>query len=77
MEGQRGTISKLHDASADPLREVREAEVKARVNKHLLELATLRRQAGIISSPSSELLEAEKKLAEVREVHYSTKYLIN
>ena len=68
MEGQRGIMSKLHDASTDSLREMREAEVKARVNKHMLELTTLRRQAGIISSPSDELLEAEKKLAEVSEV---------
>lgn len=66
MEGQRGTMSKLHNASTDSLREVREAEVKARVNKHMVELANLRKQVGIISSPSNELLEAEKKLAEVR-----------
>ncbi len=32
----------------------------------MLELATLRKQAGLISSPSDELLQAEKKLAEVR-----------
>ena len=39
--------------------------MKARVNKHILELAALRKQTGLIASPSDELLEAEKKLAEV------------
>ncbi len=52
-----------HDIS---LRDVRETELRARINKHMLELATLRKQAGLISSPSNELLQAEKKLAEVR-----------
>ncbi|XP_064382341.1 leucine-rich repeat-containing protein 40-like isoform X3 [Halichondria panicea] len=45
-------------------RDVRETELRTRINKHMLELATLRKQAGLISSPSDELLQAEKKLAE-------------
>lgn len=65
MEGNRENMLKLQDNSTDSIRKVRDAQLKARVDKHLMELATLRRQAGIISSPSAELLEAEQKLAEV------------
>lgn len=44
---------------------VRDAEVRERINKHLLELTMARKQAGLVSSPSSELLQAEEKLAKV------------
>lgn len=36
-----------------------------RVQKYTLELQERRRQAGLICNPSSELLEAERRLAEV------------
>jgi len=39
--------------------------VTERVQKYTLELRERRRQAGLICNPSSELLEAERRLAEV------------
>ena len=73
MEGQREAMSrqqkqqrnKSGGASADSLREAREAGVENKVHKYMVELADKRKQAGIISTPSSELLEAERRLAEV------------
>ena len=76
MEGQREVLNRQQklqggDAvSADALtqREVREAEVESKVHKYMVELADKRRQAGIISSPSNELLQAERRLAEVSKI---------
>ena len=71
MEGQRQVMTKQQKqqrgdksdtTSADSTREAREAVV---VHKYMVELADKRKQAGIISTPSSELLEAERRLAEV------------
>ena len=47
------------------LRNAREQEVNARVRRYQLELQEQRRQAGLIKNPSPELLEAERRLAEV------------
>lgn len=74
MEGQRQAMTrqqkqqrgdKSDTTSADSSREAREAEVENKVHKYMVELADKRKQAGIISTPSSELLEAERRLAEV------------
>lgn len=51
--------------STDSMREAREAEVESKIHKYMVELADKRKQAGIISTPSTELLEAERRLAEV------------
>ena len=70
MEGQREVITRQQKlqgdtVSADTAREARETEVESKVHKYMVELADKRKQAGIISTPSSELLEAERRLAEV------------
>ncbi len=46
-------------------KEIRESDVRERINMHLLKLTMVREQAGLISSPSNEFLKAEKKFAEV------------
>lgn len=46
-------------------RDAREQEVGERVRRYTLELQEQRKQVGLIHSPSSELLEAERRLAEV------------
>ncbi len=51
--------------SSDSIKDAREAEVESKIHKYMLELADKRKQAGIISTPSTELLEAERRLAEV------------
>ena len=64
MDGQREAISrqqKQRVGETDSTRGAREAKV----HKYMVELADKRKQAGIISSPSSELLAAERRLAEV------------
>ena len=71
MEGQRQAMTRQQkqqrgdNTSADSTREARETEVESKVNKYMVELADKRKQAGIISTPSSELLQAERRLAEV------------
>ena len=50
--------------STDSTREAREA-VETKVHQYMVELAEKRKQAGIISTPSTELLEAERRLAKV------------
>ena len=71
MEGQREVMIRQQKQkrgetiSLDSLREAREAEVESKVHHYMVELADKRKQAGIISSPSTELLEAERRLAEV------------
>ena len=64
MSAKRGSITP-GTGSSDSIREAREAEVDSKVHKYMLELADKRKQAGIISTPSTELLEAERRLAEV------------
>ena len=41
------------------------AEIDERVQKYMSKLEENRKQAGIISAPSSQLKEAERRLAEV------------
>ena len=68
MDGQREAISrqqKLQVGDSELTRGAREVEVENKVHKYMVELADKRKQAGIISSPSSELLAAERRLAEV------------
>lgn len=48
-----------------------EEVVRARVEQYNKTLQGQRRQVGLIAAPSSELLEAEMKLAEVRLQHHS------
>ena len=72
MEGQREAMAAKSrrttsgTGSSDSIREAREAEVESKVHKYMVELADKRKQAGIISTPSTELLEAERRLAEVQ-----------
>ena len=42
-----------------------EAEIKDRINEHLFELTIVRKQAGFISSPSNDIIQAERRLSEV------------
>ena len=68
MEGQREAMTrqqKQQGGEADAMRGAREVEVENKVHKYMIELADKRKQAGIISSPSTELLAAERRLAEV------------
>lgn len=71
MDTQRETLTRYRkkhgeaSESMSSLRDARESEVSERIHVHMLKLAEQRKQAGIISTPSSELLQAEKKLAEV------------
>ena len=71
MEGQREVMTAKQGRVAsgtglsDSMREARETEVESKVHKYMVELADKRKQAGIISTPSTELLEAERRLAEV------------
>ena len=64
MSAKRGRVTS-GTGSSDTAREAREAEVESKIHKYMLELADKRKQAGIISTPSTELLEAERRLAEV------------
>lgn len=70
VDGQRSAMVRLHNAqgaatiSSDSLRDAREQEVGERVRRYTLELQEQRKQVGLIHSPSSELLEAERRLAE-------------
>ena len=64
MTAKRGRVAS-GTGSSDSMREAREAEVESKVHKYMVELADKRKQAGIISTPSTELLEAERRLAEV------------
>lgn len=74
MDGQREVMTAKQrkqgrvtsgTGSTDSMREAREAEVESKVHKYMIELADKRKQAGIILTPSTELLEAERRLAEV------------
>ena len=74
MEGQREVMTTKQQkqqrdtsgtGSSDSVRAARAAEVESKVHKYMVELADKRKQAGIISTPSTELLEAERRLAEV------------
>ena len=74
MDGQREVMTTKQQkqqrdtsgtGSSDSVREARAAEVESKVHKYMVELADKRKQAGIISTPSTELLEAERRLAEV------------
>ena len=75
MDTQRKTLLHLHKkesvTSVSSLRDARESVVSERINVHMMKLAEQRKQAGIISTPSSELLEAERRLAEVHVQHTS------
>lgn len=64
MTAKQGRVTS-GTGSSDSVREARKAEVESKVHKYMVELADKRKQAGIISTPSTELLEAERRLAEV------------
>lgn len=71
LEGQREALARQQrqqggDTTSSTSRESREVEVENKVHQYMIELAEKRKQAGIISSPSTELLEAERRLAEVK-----------
>lgn len=67
MDCERESLSQLHQkrhGSANSLRDARGSEVEQRIKRHMQELQGRRQQAGLISTPSAELLQAERNLAE-------------